>query len=153
MISLTATICRRIGPRRGLVALSLAVAFMLIVFTTLLSFTLGLAAQSLRVESAWAATQALYGAEAGLDIALQTRSGQPITGRCGRARFAAMTVGTQIVALGQVERAAGAPIRRAVSARPASDGGIIRGSWRLVPPARQTELIALIGQAKERGER
>ena len=138
------------GPRRGLIALSLATAFMLIVFTTLMSFTLGLAAQSLRVENAWAATQALYAAEAGVDVALQTGRGQ-VVGQCGGGRYAAVIRGGQITAVGQVERISGAPMRRAVMVQQRARGGIVPGSWRLVPPAQQTELLRLVEQDKERG--
>jgi len=152
MTSLSLIIRTHLGPRRGLIALSLAFSFMLIVFTVLVGFTLGLVAQSLRVENAWAATQALYAAEAGLDVALQVEASN-VVGRCGRGRYAVVIKGRQVTALGEVERAAGAPIRSAVTVRRTVGGGIVRGSWRLVPPARQTELIALLERAEEREHR
>lgn len=146
------TVRTRMSRRRGLVALSLAVSLMLIVFVALQAFTLLVAAGHLRVENAWASTQALYAAEAAMDRALQTDSSRPIVGQCGRARYAAMTQGQRIIAIGQVHRAAGAPIRRALQAERASGGGIVRGTWRPVPPARQTRLITLLQQAEERAQ-
>jgi len=133
-------------------ALSLALSLMLIVYVALMGFTLLVAAGNLRVENTWAATQALYAAEAAIDVALQSDSSRSIVGQCGRARYAAITQGARISAMGQVQRAAGAPIRRALRAQRGPDGGIVRGSWRPVPPARQTRLIALLHQAEERGQ-
>lgn len=145
-----ATIGRHAGPRRGVLALSLAMGLMMIVFALTLSFTLGLVVQSLRVENAEAATQALYAAEAGLDVALQTGSRRPLVGECGRSRYAATMRGGQVIALGQVELASGTQVRRAIMIRRAR-GGIVRGSWRLVPPARQTELVEALEQEEAAG--
>jgi len=148
MSRLPSAISSRTRSQRGLIALSLAVSFMLIMFTALLSYTLGLAAQRLRVEKAWAATQALYAAEAGLDVALQTGEDR-VVGNCGRARYAAITKGRQVTALGQVPRASGAPIRRAITVQTTSSGRVIRGSWQLVSPAGQQQLIAVLEQFEE----
>jgi hypothetical protein len=133
-------------------ALSLALSLMLIVFVALQAFTLLVAAGSLRVENAWASTQALYAAEAATDIALQGDASRPIAGQCGRARYAAIARDGRVIAMGQVQRAAGAPIRRALEAERADGGGIVRGTWRPVPPARCTRLIALLQQAEERAQ-
>ncbi len=91
------TIGQIAARRRGVLAISLAVAMMLIIFGTLLGLTQSLAAGYLRTENAWAAAQALYAAEAGLDVALQTRSNRPVVGRCGRARYAVQGSRTQTV--------------------------------------------------------
>jgi len=138
--------------RRGVLAISLAVAMMLIIFGTLLGLTQSLVAGYLRCESAWAAAQALYAAEAGLDVALQAESSRPIVGRCGRARYAVQRSGTQITALGQVELASGTLIRRAITGRMRAGGGLITGTWRLVPPAAQQHLISLLRTEGEGGD-
>ena len=54
------TIRQIAARRRGILAISLAVAMMLIIFGTLLGLTQSLAAGYLRTENAWAAAQALY---------------------------------------------------------------------------------------------
>ncbi len=146
------TIGQIAARRRGILAISLAVAMMLIIFGTLLGLTQSLAAGYLRTENAWAAAQALYAAEAGLDFALQTGSSRPVVGRCGRARYAVQRSGTQITALGQVELASGTLIRRAVTGRVRAGGGIITGTWRLVPPAAQDHLISLLHAEGEGGD-
>ena len=146
------TIGRIVAARRGILAISLAVAMMLIIFGMLLGLTQSLAAGYLRTENAWAAAQALYAAEAGLDVALQTGASRPVVGRWGRARYAAQRSGPQITALGQVELAAGTLIRRAVTGRVRAGGGMITGTWRMVPPAAQDHLISLLHAEGEGGE-
>ena len=151
MSEIALTIRETIRSRRGVLALSVAIALLLIIFTTLLAFTKSLAAQHLRTEKAWAATQALYAAEAGLDVILQTRSAGPAVSQCGRARYAATIRGRQALALGQVELASGTLIRRAVTVQYRPGGGIVLGSWRMVPPATQGRLVSLL-QAEQTGD-
>lgn len=138
-------------PRRGVVAISLALTILLLMFALLVAFLARIAVSGLQVENAERAAQALYAAEAGMDIALQTGSGS-ITGQVGRARYAVKRRGGEITAVGQVDRAAGAPIRCAITAR-ASGSGIARGSWRQVPPASVQDVAGMLTRpAEERGE-
>ena len=130
------------GPRRGAMAVSLAMAFLMVIFSGLLAFTTVLTANALRVESAVAATQALYAAEAGVEILLQTGTGET-RGQCGRAAYVAVAQGGRLVGLGQVELASGATVRRAV----AVDRGAPLGTWRMLPPATETDLLARLGAA------
>jgi hypothetical protein len=123
-------------------AVSFAMAFLLVIFSSLLAFTTLLTATSLRVDDAVAATQALYSAEAGVEVLLQTGAADT-RGQCGRGAFVAAAQGGRLVALGQVELPSGAHVRRAV----AVDRGAPAGSWRLLPPAQQTDLIARLAAA------
>jgi hypothetical protein len=131
-------------PRRGTAALGAAVAFMIVIFTGLLAFTTLLAQSSLQTERAVASTQALYAAEAGVDLLLQTGAAQ-LTGACGRGQYAAAARGGRVVGVGQVELASGVWIRRAV----AVDRGAPAGTWRELPPASQTALLTLLAPAPE----
>ena len=144
---MTARVPMRIrGRRRGVVALGFAVAMLLLIFITVAAFLLAILAGGARAENAARETQALYAAEAGIDLALQAGAREGFTGRCGRARFAVKQGGNEIAALGQVERASGAPIRCAVVVRVMSGGGMVAGTWRQVAPATRPELAALLAE-------
>ncbi len=129
--------------QQGVIALTFALAMLLLLFAGTLAFLLTITAGGLRVENSHNYAQALYAAEAGIDIALQRGHPGSFTGQVGRGRYAVRVRGRQITAVGQVERPAGVPIRCAVVVRSAGRG-IVRGSWRQVPPARETDLIALL---------
>lgn len=132
------------GRRRGAAALALAFTLMLVVFTMLFAYTLDLTANALQVRNAWAADQALYAAEAGIDVALQTGASRPITGHCGRGVYAASVLGDTVTGLGAVELPSGKLVRRAVQVTRGGDGSAARGSWRQIPAARAGGLVPLI---------
>lgn len=121
--------------RRGVVALGTAFALLLVAFTTVVAFMLGIMAGGARAENALRETQALYAAEAGLDLARQSGA-ESLTGECGRGRYAVRRVGGELRALGQVERPSGHPVRVAIIVR--------GGDWRQVPPGTQPELAGML---------
>lgn len=129
--------------RRGIVAVTLAFALMLLLFAGLSAFLLALTASGVRIDSSHAEAQALYAAEAGIDIALQTRQAGTFTGMVGRGQYAVRVGDGTIVALGQITRAAGTSTRAAVAVDVAG-GSIVHGTWRQVPPGQQTDLVALL---------
>ena len=129
------------NSRRGLIALTFALTIILVVFTGLCAYLLALAACGIRVENAHNEAQALYAAESGIDIALQTGRTGAWTGAVGRGRYAVQVGDGAITAVGEVPRAAGAPLRCAVTV--ATHGGrFVSGSWQQVPPARETSEVA-----------
>ncbi|MGC9318752.1 MAG: hypothetical protein ACP5KN_12045 [Armatimonadota bacterium] len=132
----------RAGPRRGVIALGMAFAILLIAFITVSAFLMAILTGGVRSENALREAQALYAAEAGIDLAAQSGA-LSLTGECGRARYAVQRVGGRLRALGQVQRPSGAPIRCAVTVRIGS-AGVVDGSWRQLPPARVPELAAML---------
>ncbi len=132
------------GGRRGAIALALAFTLTLVVFSMLMAFTLDLTADAMRGRNAWAADQALYAAEAGIDVALQTGAVRPVTGECGRGLYAAAVRGERVIALGVVELPSGSLMRRAVEVRRGGDGRAARGSWTQVTPASLPDLAAMV---------
>jgi hypothetical protein len=139
------------NPKRGMIALTFALTMVLVVFTGLSAYLLALAACGIRVENAHNAAQALYAAESGIDIGLQTGRTGTWTGAVGRGRYAVHVGSEAITAVGEVPRAAGAPLRSAVTV--ATRGGrLVAGSWRQVPPARETELVAMLDKTREAPE-
>jgi hypothetical protein len=131
------------GRRSGIVAITFAVAMLLLVFTGTLAFLLTIMASGLQVENSLDSERALCAAEAGMDSALQSGRTGTATGQVGGAWYAVSVEGGRVTAVGQVERAAGTPARAAVSAQ-AAGGGIARGSWRQIPPASRPDLIGLL---------
>ncbi|MBD3291335.1 MAG: hypothetical protein GF393_00305 [Armatimonadia bacterium] len=121
--------------RRGAVALGMAFALLLVAFITVTAFMLGIMAGGVKAENALRETQALYAAEAGLDL-LRQSGAESLTGECGRARYAVRRVGGELRALGQVERPSGHPVRCAVV--------VSGGDWRQVPPGQYPELAGLL---------
>ena len=137
--------------KRGLIALTFAMTIILVVFTGLSAYLLALAACGVRVENAHNATQALYAAESGLDVALQTGRTGAWTGAVGRGRYAVSVSGDAITAVGEVPRAAGAPLRSAVTVA-TRDGRFVPGSWQQILPAQQTALVAMLDSTRNAPE-
>lgn len=125
----------RTTGRRGAVALGTAFALLLVAFITVTAFMLGIMAVGVKAENALRETQALYAAEAGIDLARQSGT-ESLTGECGRARYAVRRVGGELRALGQVERPSGHPVRVAVI--------VSEGDWRQVAPGRYPELAGML---------
>ncbi|MFO8082352.1 MAG: hypothetical protein R6V07_18880 [Armatimonadota bacterium] len=121
--------------RRGMVAVGTAFALLLVAFTIVTAFMLGIMAGGVRAENALRETRALYAAEAAIDLAAQSGA-ESLTGECGRARYAVRRVGDELRALGQVARPSGHPIRCAIIVR--------GGDWRQVPPGQYPELAAML---------
>ena len=128
----------RLRSRRGALALSFALSVLLLVFMTTMASMLALSLAGAQSERAVVGTQALYAAEAGLTVALQTGPAGPLVGSVGRGRYAVQRLGGRLVAMGQAERALGTPLRRVVTV---SAGG---GDWREAPPAQYPQLAALL---------
>jgi len=128
----------RLRSRRGALALSFALSVLLLVFMTTMASMLALSLAGAQSERAVVGTQALYAAEAGLVVALQTGQAGPLVGSVGRGRYAVQRLGGRLVAMGQAERALGTPLRRVVTV---SAGG---GDWREAPPAQYPQLAALL---------
>ena len=133
----------RTTGRRGVVALGTAFALLLIAFITVTAFMLGIMAGGVQAENALRETQALYAAEAGLDLARQSGASS-LTGECGRARYSVRRVGGELRALGQVERPSGHPVRCAVVVR--------GGDWRQVPPGEYPELAEMLAGSDVKSE-
>lgn len=128
----------RLRPRRGALALTFALSVLLVVFMTTTAAMMILSLAGAQTERAVVGTQALYAAEAGLAVALQTGQAVPLTGRLPRGSYAVQRLGGRFVALGQAERALGMPLRRVVTVN-------LRGSdWREAPPAQYPQLAALL---------
>lgn len=125
----------RTTGRRGVVALGTAFALLLIAFIMVTGFMLGIMAGGAQAENALRETQALYAAEAAVDLARQSGA-ESLTGECGRARYAVRRAGGELRALGQVERPSGHPIRVAIV--------VSGGDWRQVPPAQHPELAGML---------
>lgn len=125
-----------------------AVAMLLLILMTVAAFLMVILASGVRSENVGREAQALYAAEAGIDLAVQRGAGRGFTGSCGRARFAVKQTGKEIAALGQVERAAGAPMRCAVLVR-TTGSGMVAGSWRQVAPATRPQLAAMLAGHQE----
>jgi hypothetical protein len=125
-----------------------SVAMLLLIFMTVAAFLMVILAGGVRSENVGREVQALYAAEAGIDLALQEGAGRGFTGTCGRARFAVKQTGNEMAALGQVERAAGAPVRCAVVVR-TRGRGMVAGSWRQVAPATRPELAEMLAGHQE----
>ena len=139
----------RASRKRGVVAITFALAILLVLFTALVVFLATITTRGLLVENARRYAQALYAAEAGIDLALQRGAQGSFTGEVGRARYAVRRRGSEIAAVGQMERPAGAPIRCAVVVRAAGGEGIVRGSWRQVPPASRPDVARLLAGSIE----
>ena len=107
---------------------------MVITMATMMTLSLA-GAQS---ERAVVGTQALYAAEAGIDVLLQTGQAGPLRGTLPRGAYAVQRRGDRIVAMGQAERALGTPLRRVVSVNRRG------GDWREAPPAQVPQLAALL---------
>jgi hypothetical protein len=135
--------CLARNRKRGVLALTFGLTMILIVFATLTAYLLALAAGGIRVENSHNEAQALYSAESGVDIALQTGRSGTWTGAVGRGRYAVRVDAGTITAVGEVPRATGAPLRCAVTVA-TRDGRFVRGSWRQAPPGRETALIAAL---------
>jgi len=125
----------RTTGRRGVVALGTAFALLLIAFTIVTAFMLGIMAGGAQAENALRETQALYAAEAGIDLTRQSGAAT-LTGECGGARYAVRRVGAELRALGQVERPSGHPVRVAIV--------VSGGSWRQVAPGKYPELAGML---------
>ena len=128
----------RLRSRRGALALSFALSVLLLVFMTTMASMLALSLAGAQSERAVVGTQALYAAEAGLTVALQTGPAGPLVGSVGRGRYAVQRLGGRLVAMGQAERALGTPLRRVVTV---SAGG---GDWREAIVAQYPQLTALL---------
>jgi len=124
--------------RRGALALTFALSVLLVVFMTTMASMMALSLSGSQSERAVVGTQALYAAEAGLTVALQSGSAGPLTGAVGRRRYAVQRLGDRIVAMGQAERALGTPLRRVVTVN------LRGGAWREAPPAQYPQLSALL---------
>jgi len=129
----------RTTGRRGVIALGTAFALLLVAFITVTAFMLGIMAGGVQAENAIRETQALYAAEAGLDLARQSGAAT-LTGECGGARYAVRREGGQLQALGQVERPSGHPVRCAVV--------VSGGDWRQVPPGQYPELAEILAERR-----
>ncbi len=127
----------RTSGRRGVVALGTAFALLLIAFVTVTAFMLGIMGGGVQAENSLRETQALYAAEAGIDLARQSGA-QSLTGECGRARYAVRRVSGELRALGQVERPSGHPVRVAII--------VSEDDWRQVPPAEHPELASMLAE-------
>lgn len=128
----------RLRSRRGALALSFALSVLLLVFMTTMASLLALSLAGAQSERAVVGTQALYAAEAGLAVALQSGQTGPLVGSVGRGRYAVQRLGGRLVAMGQAERALGTPLRRVVTV---SAGG---GDWREPFVAQYPQLAALL---------
>jgi hypothetical protein len=133
----------RLHRRRGLIALFFATAIMGLLFMMTSAFVLTVAGSGVANDLALRGSQAVYAAEAGLDLALQRGPTTAFAGQVGRGEFAVKWQGARLVAVGQARRAQGAPIRRAIEVA-TSGGRPVRGTWRQVPPATEPDLIALL---------
>lgn len=128
----------RLRSRRGALALTFALSVLLLVFMPTMASMLALSLAGAQSERAVVGTQALYAAEGGLAVALQTGQAGPLVGSVGRGRYAVQRLGDRLVAMGQAERALGTPLRRVVTV---SAGG---GDWREGLPAQYPQLAALL---------
>jgi len=138
--------------RRGVLALTFAMVMLLLFFITVSAFLLSILTGTVRAENAARELQALYAAEAGIDLAIQMGGRQDLTGRCGGARYAVQRTANEIAAMGQVARPAGAPIRCVVVVHVRAGGALETGSWRQVPPATRPHLAGMLaGEAGEDG--
>ncbi|MBU0607997.1 MAG: hypothetical protein KKI08_08910 [Armatimonadetes bacterium] len=128
----------RLRSRRGALALTFALSVLLVVFLTTMATMMALSLAGAQAERAVVGTQALYAAEAGLEVMLQTGQSGPLRGALPRGAYAVQRVGGRIVAMGQAQRALGAPVRRVVSVN-------LSGSdWRGAPPLRWPQLAAIL---------
>jgi len=128
----------RLHSRRGALALTFALSVLLVVFLTTMATMMALSLAGVQAERAVVGTQALYAAEAGIDVMLQTGQAGPLRGTLPRGAYVVQRRGDRIVAMGQAERALGTPLRRVVSVNRRG------GDWREVPPARESQLAALL---------
>jgi len=128
----------RLRSRRGALALTFALAVLLVVFLTTMATMMALSLAGSRAERAVVGTQALYAAEAGVDVMLQTGQAGPLRGSLPRGAYAVQRTGGRIVAMGQAQRVLGPPVRRVVTV---SVGG---GDWREAPPAQWPQLAAML---------
>lgn len=128
----------RLRSRRGVLALTFALSVLLLVFMTTMACLMTLSLSGSHTERAVAGTQALYAAEAGLDVALQTGQAGSLTGTIPRGAYAVQRLDGRLVAMGQAERALGTPLRRVVTVN------LRGGDWREAPLARYPQLAALL---------
>jgi hypothetical protein len=128
----------RLRSRRGALALTFALSVLLVVFMTTMACLMTLSLDGSHSERAVVGTQALYAAEAGLNVALQTGQAGPLVGSIPRGTYAVQRLGNRLVAMGQAERALGTPLRRVITVTP---GG---SDWREAPPAQYPQLAALL---------
>ncbi|MCE5240926.1 hypothetical protein LLH23_20885 [bacterium] len=135
----------RLRSRRGAVALTFALSVLLVVFLMVMTYMMTLSLAGAQTERAVVGTQALYAAEAGVAVLLQTGQAGPVRGALPRGVYAAQRVGGRLVAMGQAERALGTPLRRVVTVN------LRGGDWREEPPARWPQLAALLD--REAGKR
>jgi len=130
----------RLRSRRGALAITFALSVLLVVFMTTMAYMMALSLAGSQTERAVVGTQALYAAEAGIDVMLQTGRAGPLVGAAGRGSFAVQRLGGRIVAMGQAERALGTPLRRVVTV------SLRGGDWRETPPALVPQLAALLNR-------
>lgn len=128
----------RLRSRRGALALTFALSVLLVVFMTTMTCMMSLTLAASQTERAVVGTQALYAAEAGLEVALQTGQIGPLTGSIPRGAYAVQRLGGRVVAMGQAERALGTPLRRVVTVSPAGT------DWREAPPTQYPQLAVML---------
>lgn len=128
----------RLRSRRGALALTFALSVLLVVFMTTMACMMTLSLAGAQSERAVIGTQALYAAEAGLEVALQTGQTGPLTGAVPRGAYAVQNLRGRLVAMGQAERALETPLRRVVTVNPRG------GDWQEAPPALYPQLAALL---------
>ena len=126
--------------RRGYVAITFALSVLLLIALLLWVLTLTVTCSGLACERGEKSTQALYAAEAGLDVALQARTQGLNGGQIGTSRNVTRLSGDLVISVGETPRAFGAPARAAVMAR-VGPSGVAPGSWRQVPPLQYASLF------------
>jgi hypothetical protein len=132
---------RRLRGRRGFLAITFSVVILTLVFGLISVSVLNLARGAAQLQRVEHETQALYAAEAGLDIALQSPA-PSVRGSVGAARYLVQRRGDTLIALGSVTAANGVAVHAAVTVGITPEGSLRRGTWRQVPPGRYPDLLA-----------
>jgi hypothetical protein len=126
-------------PRGGFLAITFSVIILTLVFTLVTVSALNLTRGTAQMQRVEHETQALYAAEAGLDVALQ--SPEPtVRGSLGSGGYVVQRRGDTLIAMGSAMQASGVAVYAAVTVSVTPSGALQRGTWRQVPPGRYPEL-------------
>ncbi|MEN6545981.1 MAG: hypothetical protein ABFE07_08075 [Armatimonadia bacterium] len=126
--------------RRGYVGLTLALSMLLLVFIMVSTSMLHTATGLMQSSRARHSVEALYAAEGGLDVALQSRTQGILWGNVGEGRYLAQVTPQRVVCLGLAPQATGTPVYAAITVS-VSGGRPVRGTWRREPPGRYPDLM------------
>lgn len=129
-----------IHNRRGYVGLTLALSMLLLVFIMVSTSMLHTATGLMQSSRARHSLEALYAAEGGLDVAVQSRPAGLLWGKVGEGRYLARITPRRVVCLGLSPQATGTPVYAAATVS-LSGGRPVRGTWRREPPGHYPDLM------------